>query len=129
VNRITGLAVQGRWLFVTYRSTDVDPYGLAVYQLGAANRDGSGAVLVGETTSPLPLTSPWVVGDVLYAASNLGTATWDLGPLWRDGTMPLPSGGIVNLEPSVGGTGFPTLMLDGPFGYLVGGTYRAFDLR
>lgn len=126
VNAITGLAVQGSHLFVTYASTDVLPYGLAVYLLSAANRDGAGAVLLADFPSALPLGSPTVSGDTLYATANLGLASWDLMPLWRDGSAPVALSTAVSFEPIAGRS---RLVLDGPWAYVLGGSYRAFDLR
>jgi len=126
VTSISGLAAQGRWLFVTYEVGEVQPYGLSVYQLDPTTRAGAGATLVADFASSVPLTSPTVVGDTLYVTRNLGVATWDLLPLWQDGKAPVALGASAILGPLGGRTRF---IVDGPFAYLVGGTYIAFDLR
>ena len=119
---ITGIAVSGRWLFYTDQSGD-----LGVVLLGAADRDGNGASVLGTLATPFQLlANPTVVGDVLYASGNLGTATYDLTPLWRRGALPTPLGGASTDPPNLEPIRF---YVDGPFAYLVGGVYRAFDLR
>ncbi|HEY6100515.1 MAG TPA: hypothetical protein VIW03_13855, partial [Anaeromyxobacter sp.] len=83
--------------------------------------------LVGSITSNLPLANPVVAGDVLYVSNNLGVGAVDLTPLWQSGTMPTFTSGAVNVDPlRVGPVRF---YVDGPFGFLMGGGYRAFDLR
>jgi hypothetical protein len=131
----TGLAVSGRMLFATihdwtYRTPQ---FGVAAIRLGATDRDGNGQQLLGTIESDQPLASPIVAGDVLYVASNLGTKTYDLEPLWREGLQLVPLGGA-NLADAFwtgsASTGTPPLLrMEGPFGILLGGTYRVFDLR
>jgi hypothetical protein len=118
---ITGLAVSGRYLFYTDANGE-----LGVVLLGTADRDGSGAMVLGMVATPFQLGNPTIVGDVLYASGGLGTATFDLTPLWTSGSMPTPLGGTATDPPFMTPIRF---YVDGPFAYLVGGVYRAFDLR
>jgi Carboxypeptidase regulatory-like domain/Fibronectin type III domain len=126
VTGVTGLTVRGQYLFATYTSSELQGNGLSIYKLGAANRDGSGAVLVADFPSALPLSSPTVVGDTLYVLRNLGLTTWDLRPLWQDGLAPVATGGTVSTDAQVSRS---RMVIDGPWAYLVGDTYRTFDLR
>jgi hypothetical protein len=126
---VTGIAVSGRWLFYTYSAPWPDTgWGLRVVQLGATNRDGAGATLVGELTSILPLSNPVVSGDRLFVSSNLGVAVYDLDPLFRSGAMPALLQAVApseKVDPYI-----PVrLVIDGPFAYLVGGSFRVYDLR
>jgi carboxypeptidase family protein/fibronectin type III domain protein len=125
VTGITGLAAHGSYLFVTLATNGVDPYGLAVYKLGAG-RDGNGASRLAYFASQVPLGNPTVAGDVLYVTRDLGLATYDLTPLWQDAVPPVLAGATVSTEPA---GGVPRFVIDGPWGYLVGGTFRTFDLR
>lgn len=133
---ITGLAVTGRHLFYTYSNSGLYRVGYAL--LSASNRDGdttTGAVVnttVGFRTT-LPLREPVVVGDVLYVAENLGLATYDLKPVFfatdaaASGSVPVLLSESTSVDPA---RSDPVRMIvDGPFAYLVGGTYRVFDLR
>jgi hypothetical protein len=119
--KVTGLAVSGRFLFATDASGN-----LTVVKLGATDRDGNGASIVGTLATVYALANPTVVGDVLYASGNLGTATYDLTPLWTTGALPTPLGSTSTDPPNLNAI---RLAVDGPFAYLVGGVYRAFDLR
>ena len=127
VQAVTGIAASGRWLFVTVQDATPNAWELVVLKLDPATRDGAGATVVARYPSSLPLANPIVSGDVLYASNNLGVASWDLGPLWRSGAPPSFLGGTGNADPTRAGP--VRFLVDGPFGYLAGGTYRAFDLR
>jgi hypothetical protein len=126
---VTGLAVSGGALFVTeaVASSPSTPHWIFTVNLGAVDRDGNGASFSGWDTSVAPLRSPVVAGDVLYVASNQGTAAWDLAAYWRNRSAPVAKGGANLADPF---TGAPvTLRIDGPFASMVGGVYRVFDLR
>lgn len=124
---ITGITTSGSYLFATYQKDDPALWGLAVLKLHPNNLDGNGYTFVGSLTSNLPLANPVVAGDVLYVSNNLGVGAVDLTPLFRDGTMPSFTSGTVNVDPLR--TGPVRFYVDGPFGFLMGGGYRAFDLR
>jgi hypothetical protein len=134
-----GLAVSGQLLFATLHDWNFRSplYGLITIRLGATDRDGNGAFSLGVVESDQPLASPTVVGDTLYVAGNLGTRTYDLTALWQGtpGSRPVALGGVNLADPfwTDGWLGAkappPQLRIEGPFGFLVGGTYRVFDLR
>jgi hypothetical protein len=132
---ITGVAVVGRTLFYTLHDPvyQVPQYLVGVHRLSSSERDGSagagdtGALSMARLTVTAPSQAPVVAGDVLYVASNLGLASYDLAPYWREGLPPTPVGGVNLADPFR--TGPITLRLDGPFASLVGGVYRVFDLR
>ena len=131
-----GVAVSGRLLFGALHDWNYRAplYGLITIVLGA-DRDGAGASSRGVVPSDQPLASPVVAGDTLYVASNLGTRTYDLTSLWQGipGALPVDVGGV-NLADPFWTDGYgtrvpPQLRVEGPFGFLVGGSYRVFDLR
>ncbi|MGI5861877.1 MAG: fibronectin type III domain-containing protein, partial [Myxococcales bacterium] len=125
VEAITGIALSGRYFFYTYKAQAPDTWGMGVVLL--AESLGVPATQVGTYTTCFPLANPIVSGDTLFVSHNLGVATFDLGPLFREGRMPvaISSSAVVDVVR----TGKVKLSIEGPFGYLVGGGYRAFDLR
>jgi hypothetical protein len=126
---ITGVAVVGGTLFYTLWDPvyQVPQYETGVVRLGGVDRDGFGAAVLHRLTLSSPAQAPVVAGDVLYQASNLGLASYDLAPFWREGLAPVAVGGVNLADPF---TQAPVaLRLDGPFATLVGGVYRVFDLR
>jgi hypothetical protein len=131
-----GLAVVGKMLFAALHDWNYRAplYGLTTIVLGP-NRDGNFASSRGNIVSDQPLASPVVAGDSLYVAANLGTKTYDLSPLLQGipGAVPVEVGGVNLADPLwVDGWGVhvpPQLRVEGPFGFLVRGTYRVFDLR
>ena len=129
---ITGLSVAGPTIAYTVHDPEYrfPRYGLVLAQLGP-NLDGTGAAFP-NGSQPIetaePLQSPVLAGDVLYVASNLGVQSWDLRPWWLGSLRPTPVGGV-SLPDGFRADAPVRLQLVGPFGYLVGGTVRAFDLR
>jgi hypothetical protein len=138
----TGLAVSGRWIFYTAAESASGPYTLGAARLSAsfdgspgnpANIESWDPVVPSPTpSSSYPLNSPVVVGDTLYVAQNLGLAAYDLTPVWTAPAEPtaanLPTllGRAVSIEAR---TDQVRMVVDGPWAYLAGGTYRVFDLR
>ncbi|MFO0582572.1 MAG: carboxypeptidase regulatory-like domain-containing protein [Anaeromyxobacter sp.] len=127
---ITGVDVVGSTIVFTM---DDEIYAAPGYFLAigtlSSNRDGG----AGYTRKPLitvsePLQSPVIAGDNLYVAANLGLQAWDLRGWWSSGGN-IVQGGSVSLADPLRINNPVTLQVEGPFAYLVGGTYRVFDLR
>ncbi|MBS2025057.1 MAG: fibronectin type III domain-containing protein [Deltaproteobacteria bacterium] len=137
VKAVTGLTVIGNNLFFTSSgsNTGLIPAGWGMVRLGSTFRDGSGAtVVLSDESYTQPLREPTVVGDTLYMVVNQGLGTWDLTPLWSSttstpGKSELPT--LVSRATTQDATRTDPvhLVVDGPFAYLVGGTYRIYDLR
>ncbi|MBS2021905.1 MAG: fibronectin type III domain-containing protein, partial [Deltaproteobacteria bacterium] len=137
VKQVTGIAAAGNVLFFTYstKAAQPTPAGWGAVQLGSANRDGSGAnVVLSADSFSQPPREPVIAGDTLYMMQNLGLATWDLTPLWNSqnqtltqADLPIFLGGSINQDANRSDP--VRFMIDGVFGYMVGGTYRVFDLR
>lgn len=126
---IHDLAAMGRHLFfVGSGSAYEGPYTLGVVKLGT-NRDGSGAVqLATFFTSPLPLGNPTVVGDTLYVRHNMGIASFDLTPLWTRDAAPVYLGSQGSAE-ATWKYSTARMLIDGPWAYVLGDSYRVYDLR
>ncbi|MBS2022812.1 MAG: carboxypeptidase regulatory-like domain-containing protein [Deltaproteobacteria bacterium] len=139
VGHVHSIAVQGQLLFYTFDDgkPSAGNFGLGMVRLDPTNRDGGGSAVVLNWTAPsdLELNDIVIAGDTLYVTQNLGLATWDLSAVLRN---PLPTSASTTIVPvqtsataavDAPHAGPVRLQLDGPWAYLVGGTYRVFDLR
>jgi hypothetical protein len=136
VEQVTGMAVAGGVLFYTFKGTSTSgiPWGVGFVQLAAVTRDGNGATVSTDfVTASQPLREPSVVGDTLYVAQNLGITTYDINPVWQ-AVAPAPAGTVPKLLSASNNVDpirndLVRLVVQGPWAYMMGGTYRVFDLR
>jgi hypothetical protein len=116
----TTLAASHRHLFLTEDDQ------LEIVKLGN-NLDGGGASSVGVLQHSDTISDPTVVGDLLLVREGMGIVVYDLTPLFAGTGLPVFAGSIGSAGALYPGDA--KLEVAGPWAFLRGRSYRAFDLR